>query len=66
MTPEELAYLPLAEQARLIARGDLSPVELTRTYLERIDRWNPVLNDWITVTADRALDAARDAEREIA
>jgi aspartyl-tRNA(Asn)/glutamyl-tRNA(Gln) amidotransferase subunit A len=66
VTPEELAYLPLAEQAGLIARGDLSPVELTRTYLERIDQWNPVLKAWITVTADRALDAARAAEREIA
>jgi aspartyl-tRNA(Asn)/glutamyl-tRNA(Gln) amidotransferase subunit A len=66
MTGDELAFLTAAEQARGIQRRDISPIELTQAYLERIERWNPVLNAYITVTAERALDAAREADSEIA
>jgi len=48
-----------------IRRGDISPVELTRDCLARIERLNPKLNAWITVLADSALDEARRAEQEI-
>ncbi|MGC2153172.1 MAG: amidase [Terriglobales bacterium] len=48
-----------------IRRGEISPVELTRDYLDRIERLNPKLNAYITVLADSALCEARHAEQEI-
>jgi aspartyl-tRNA(Asn)/glutamyl-tRNA(Gln) amidotransferase subunit A len=46
--------------------GSLSPVELTRHFLDRIDALDATLNAFRTVCADRALDAARHAEAELA
>ena len=62
----DLPMLTLAEASRLIATRDLSPVELTRACLDRIAAADGVLNSFITVTADLALDQARQAEGEIA
>jgi len=56
--------LTLAEASERIRRGDLSPVALTQAYLERIDRYDPALNVFITVTRDEALAAARRLEDE--
>jgi aspartyl-tRNA(Asn)/glutamyl-tRNA(Gln) amidotransferase subunit A len=56
----------LLDAAELIRTRKLSPVELTRECLNRIERLNPQLNAFITVTADAALDAARKAEADIA
>lgn len=61
----ELAYLGAAEQGRLLAARKVSPVELLQTMLERIERYDPVLRAYITVCADAALQAAREAERDI-
>ncbi|HVG88583.1 MAG TPA: amidase family protein [Gaiellales bacterium] len=47
-------------------RRELSPVEVTRSVLERIDRVNPELNAFVTLTPDLALEAAREAERAYA
>ena len=58
--------ITLIEAARQIQDRRLSPLELTRECLNRIERLNPVLNAFITVTADTALDEARRAEAEIA
>jgi len=58
--------LTLAEAADQIRTRKLSPVELTRACLDRIERLNPTLNAFITITADQALEAARQAESEIA
>jgi aspartyl-tRNA(Asn)/glutamyl-tRNA(Gln) amidotransferase subunit A len=58
--------LTIASLAPLIRRRRLSPVELTRALLARIDRLEPHLNSFITVTADLALAQARRAEKEIA
>ena len=62
----ELTELTVEEAGRRIARRELSPVDLTRAYLERIERLNPRLNAYITVTAEPALAQARALEAEIA
>jgi aspartyl-tRNA(Asn)/glutamyl-tRNA(Gln) amidotransferase subunit A len=46
-------------------RKTLSPVEVVETHLERIERLNPTLNAFVTVTADSALEEARRAEAEL-
>lgn len=45
---------------------ELSPVEVVEALLERIDRLNPILNAFVTVTAEAALDEATRAEAELA
>ncbi|ETW94164.1 MAG: hypothetical protein ETSY1_36090 [Candidatus Entotheonella factor] len=62
----ELYYLSIAEASRQIAAKELSPVELTRAYLERIEALDPKLHAFITVTADLAMEQARAAEQAIA
>ena len=61
----ELTRLSIREAAELVRRKKVSPVELTQACLARIERLNPVLNAFITVTADSALAEARQAEAEI-
>src|ERR1044071_3130555 len=62
----ELPLLDLAAASRAAQKKEVSPVELTRACLERIERLNPKLNAFITVTGDAALEQARRAEAEIA
>jgi aspartyl-tRNA(Asn)/glutamyl-tRNA(Gln) amidotransferase subunit A len=62
----ELAHLTVARAAQLIRSRSLSPVELTRACLERIEALDPQLDAYITVCAELALEQARRAEREIA
>ncbi len=62
----ELHYLSIADASRLIVSKELSPVELTRAYLERIEALDSRLHAYITVTAELAMDQARAAEQEIA
>ena len=62
---QDLTFLSIAEAAPLIARRALSPVDLTRAFLARIDAIDPRLNAYLLVTADQALDQARHAEAEI-
>src|SRR5450755_126854 len=57
--------LTLTEAAEQIRNRRLSPVELTRECLLRIERLNPILNAFIAVTADTAIEEARRAEAEI-
>ena len=63
---ERVHYAPLLEVAGLITSGALSPVDLATWMLERIASVDPRLRSYATVTAQRALDDARRAEREIA
>ncbi len=63
---EELAFLTIAETARLIERKRLSPVEVTTASIRRAEALDPQLNAYLMLTAERALDQARDAEQEIA
>jgi aspartyl-tRNA(Asn)/glutamyl-tRNA(Gln) amidotransferase subunit A len=57
--------LTLTEAAEQIRNRKLSPLELTRECLSRIERLNPVLNAFITITPERALEQARQAEAEV-
>jgi aspartyl-tRNA(Asn)/glutamyl-tRNA(Gln) amidotransferase subunit A len=57
-----MGILEIAEQLR---KRSLSPVELTKNALAGIERLNPTLNAFITVTSDSALAQARQAEVEI-
>jgi aspartyl-tRNA(Asn)/glutamyl-tRNA(Gln) amidotransferase subunit A len=61
----DLHFLTIAEAAGLIERRQLSPVALTRAFLDRIAAIDPQLNAYLLVTADQALDQARNAEAEI-
>ena len=61
-TATELCYTPATELAGLIRAKKVSPVELTRAVLARIERLNPTLNAVCTLTAEQALAAAREAE----
>ena len=65
MSAGELCFAPARELARLIADRRLSSVELTRTYLERIQRFDSSLRAYITVDEDRALSHARHADEAL-
>lgn len=60
-----LPGISLAEAARLVQSKKVSPVELTKACLARVDQFNPKLNAFITVTADSALAEAGAAEADI-
>jgi aspartyl-tRNA(Asn)/glutamyl-tRNA(Gln) amidotransferase subunit A len=57
--------LSISEAAELLRHKKISPVDLAITCLDRIERLNPVLNAFITVTHDSAMAQARAAEDEI-
>src|ERR1043165_3333822 len=57
--------LTIAEASHLLRQKQISPVELTKACLDRIDRLNPTINAFITVMHDSALADARAAEAEI-
>ena len=62
----EIPFLSVAELARLIQSRQVSPVEATEAYLERIGRIDGRLNSYITVCHNEARQAAQEAERAIA
>jgi aspartyl-tRNA(Asn)/glutamyl-tRNA(Gln) amidotransferase subunit A len=62
----QLPLLELAEASQAVQKKEVSPVELTEACLKEIERRNPELNAFITVTAVSALGEARKAEAEIA
>ncbi len=57
--------LSISEAAELLRRKKISPVDLATACLDRIERLNPVLNAFITVTHESAMAQARVAEDEI-
>jgi aspartyl-tRNA(Asn)/glutamyl-tRNA(Gln) amidotransferase subunit A len=60
----QLHYLTVAEAAHAIATKELSPVELVKALLARIERLDPKLNAFIRLDGEAALKAARVAEEE--
>ena len=65
MDATDLCFTSAVELAELIRRRVLSPVEVTRAVLERIDRLNTRLGAYVMVHAERALGEARAAERAV-
>jgi aspartyl-tRNA(Asn)/glutamyl-tRNA(Gln) amidotransferase subunit A len=61
----QLAFASISEIATLYRSRKLSPVELTRSILTRIEKLNPQLNAYLTVTPDHALKQAAIAESEL-
>jgi aspartyl-tRNA(Asn)/glutamyl-tRNA(Gln) amidotransferase subunit A len=61
----ELAYFSIEQAARLLRRGEISPVDLVEVSLKRIERWSSELNVFLTVLAENARRQAKVAEREI-
>src|SRR5918992_1080632 len=64
-TQTELCYLTIREAGHLLKSRQLSPVELTRAFLNRIEQLDGTLHTYITVLAERAMSEARRAEAEI-
>ena len=66
MKSTELTYLPISGLSQLIASGDVSPVEVTRAALDRIDALRGFDNTFTEVFEESACEEARAAESEIA
>jgi amidase len=64
-SPEDIAFAGAARQAEMIRAGEISPSELVRLYLERIERLDPQLNAFRVVFAERALLEADQAEARL-
>ncbi|GGR19453.1 amidase [Deinococcus ruber] len=65
MNDADLLFVGVAQLGALYRSGQLSPVEVTRRCLERIEALDPALNAFITVTAEQALRQAALAEQEL-
>jgi len=65
MNDTDLAFASIEEIGKLFRKRKLSPVELTKLMLARIERLNPKLNAYITLTAELALAQARKAGSEL-
>jgi len=63
---EELAFLPVRHLAELVRTRRVSSVELTTMYLERLHRYNPLLNNVVTFLDDVGIAQAKQADAEIA
>ncbi len=61
-----LAFWPVTHLSRLIQSHQLSSLELTKLYLDRLKKFNPMLKCAVTVTEKLALKQARQADEEIA
>ncbi len=65
MPESQLLQLGMTEVLQRIQARELSPVELVRAYLERIEKLNSALNVYLTVMAESALAAATAAEQAV-
>ena len=66
MDKKELPFLTASQLSNLIETKEVSPVEATEAYLDRIEEVDPKLNSYITITGEQAVESARQAEQEIA
>ena len=66
MNSVDRAFTPALQLAESIRAREVSPLEIVNLYLERIDRLNPELGSYFTVTADRAIDLAKSQTEQLA
>ena len=66
MAGQDLPFRSLSDVAEQIRRKDVSPVEVTRAALDRLERLNPRLNAFMANLGGQALESAQRAEQEIA
>jgi len=64
--PDSLGFLSVADLGRLLRAGEITSVELTETYIDRLRRYDPLLECVISFTEERALETAERADRELA
>jgi len=62
---EALAFASLSELAAALRQRRVTSSELTRLYLDRLKRWDPLLECVVTPTEERALEAADAADRQL-
>jgi Asp-tRNA(Asn)/Glu-tRNA(Gln) amidotransferase A subunit family amidase len=62
---DDLAFLPVTSLADLVRKREVSSVELTKLYLERLRKYDPVLKCVVNYTEDLALKQAEQADKEI-
>ena len=65
MNSKELAFKPASELRDLLLNKEVSPIEITRIYLDRIDALDQHLNSFITTTPEKAMEDAQAAEKAI-
>ena len=65
MVDKDLAFAPAWRVKELIKGKQVSPVELTELFFDRIEALNPKLNAYLTLTQEEALAEARTAERAV-
>lgn len=63
---DDILFATVREQAELIRSKKLSPVDLTKAYLDRLEKFGPKLGAVVTITRDLAIKQAKSAEDEIA
>ena len=66
MDKQDIPFLTTAELGELIRTREVSPVEATAAYLDRIDSLNFKFNSYLTICRNEAIAAAKEAERAIA
>ena len=66
MNQQDIPFLTVAELSRLIESREVSPVEVTQAYLDRIDGLDFKFNSYLSISRGEALQAARAAEEAIA
>lgn len=66
MDKQDIPFLSATQLSQLIQTKEVSPVEATEAYLDRIEQVDGKLNSYVTVCMDEALTSAREAEQAIA
>jgi Asp-tRNA(Asn)/Glu-tRNA(Gln) amidotransferase A subunit family amidase len=64
-TEEELAFLTVTQLSQLIKKRQVTSTQLTKLYLDRLKKYDPVLHCVITLTEELALKQAAQADKEI-
>jgi Asp-tRNA(Asn)/Glu-tRNA(Gln) amidotransferase A subunit family amidase len=65
MNLAEVTFLPAASMAEQIRKKNLSPIELLKAHLTRIEKLNPKLNAFVQIDAEGARRQAEQAEAEV-